>query len=31
MMTYVEYHKERDRMAQRQRNFEIHLKFLASK
>lgn len=26
-MTYVEYHRERDKMAQKQRNFDIHLKF----
>jgi hypothetical protein len=27
MMTYVEYHLNRDRMAREQRNFEVHKKY----
>ena len=27
MMTYNEYHRNRDKMAQDQRNFEVHMKY----
>jgi hypothetical protein len=27
MMTYLEYHLSRDRMARDQRNFEVHKKY----